>query len=1014
MVSFESRLCVLSLLGVVLAVGGCGSDGSPSGTGGGAGSAGSGGASGNGGEGLDPFGDYGVFLSVVPPGSADANDGNIESDPNSINQLPMYENLAFSDSFPTPGVLRDEDLAPNYFKEEAFLRESEFDNLEMVADGTHTARIGRDDFGVPHVFGDTSDDVFFGTGYAAGTDRMFLVDALRHIGRGRMSDFLGPSGGNYSSDRGLGRFGGYDEQELEGQIQQAAQRLGVDGDQALQDIDAYVAGINQYIDDVLTMAPGAESLPIEYTFLGLELRPFTRRDIVAVATLVFSNFAVGGGGEHRQVNLLHGLDSLYPDDPETACQLWRDMRQADDPERPNTTSVRFETQSPTSIDEDACPLEPGFFEEFPGAVMFDEGSLEERNLLAIEDCVEPELAGPGDVECPDFRGDVVDDPVSLAQLETASASQRMSLATNAHRDLASCSVGDRRAETAYEQAIRKVEGIRFALSDSSRRQAMSNAILATADESESGNPIAVFGPQTGYLSPQILTEFAQHGGGVDARGASFAGFPWVILGRGIDHSFSATSAGDDIIDIRVLRLCEAGDGPVTRESTSYLYNGVCTPMFERSDEWTAETNLTTGGTPNQKVTRSILRATDYGPVFATATVAGEPVALAIQRSTFFGEPDSVTTFVGVSRNKVVDADSFFEAFNGLTGAFNWLYVDADDIAYFNSALLPKRAAGIHPDLPQWGTGEYDWQQTKTGALNPDFSFDNFLPLESHPREVNPASGYIVQWNNGQAPGFWAHDTQTGWGPTYRADMLASRLQAFRASDGNPLQTRASMVEAMIDAGTTDLRGEVVLPEVFAVLGDVSDLDAFEQEVVELMKAWVVNGPSERGAMRRDRNGPGLDAAALRYEDHDAVAFMDAWWNKLIDELLPQITEVEDLGVMVGGRHNAPGANGSAFQGGYYGYVLRVLQMARGESAAPYRQLQCAGTGDLGDCRAALVASLQATIAQLGSDMSSWDPTLEADDAINHTALGLADPPNIHWQNRPTWQQVAQPTEKVLE
>jgi len=92
----------------------------------------------------------------------------------------------------------------------------------------------------------------------------------------------------------------------------------------------------------------------------------------------------------------------------------------------------------------------------------------------------------------------------------------------------------------------------------------------------------------------------------------------------------------------------------------------------------------------------------------------------------------------------------------------------------------------------------------------------------------------------------------------------------------------------------------------------------------------------------------------------------------------------------------------------------VLQMARGESAAPYRQLQCAGTGDLGDCRAALVASLQATIAQLGSDMSSWDPTLEADDAINHTALGLADPPNIHWQNRPTWQQVAQPTEKVLE
>ncbi len=1012
MVSFGSRACALLVLGIALVSIGCGSDDSASGTGGDAGSGGTAGNGGSAGSGVDPFDDYGVFLSVLPPGSADANDGNIETDPNSINQLPMYEDLAFSENFPMPGSLRDEDLVPSYFKDEAFLRESDFDTVQTVSDGSYTARIGRDDFGVPHVFGGTSDDVFFGTGYATGADRMFLVDALRHIGRGRMSDFLGPSGGNYSSDRGLGRFGGYDEQELEDQIQQAAARLGVDGDQALEDIDAYVAGINQYIDDVLTMAPGAESLPVEYTFLGLELRPFSRRDIVAVATLVFSNFAVGGGGEHRQVNLLHGLDSLYPDDPDTACALWRDMRHADDPERPNTTSARFETQSPPTIDEDACPLAPGFFEQFPGAVLFDAGSLVERSLLRIEDCVEPEMTGPGDVECPSFREDVVDEPVSVAQSATPRASERMSLASAAQLATPICAADDIRSEAIYEAAIDKVEGLRLALSDSSRRRAMSNAILASGEQTESGAPIAVFGPQTGYFSPQILMEFAQHGGGVDARGASFAGFPWVILGRGIDHSFSATSAGDDIIDIRVLRLCEEGGGPATRESTSYLYDGVCTPMFERTDEWTAETNLTTSGTPNQKVTRSILRAPDYGPVFATATVDGEPVALAIQRSTFFGEPDSVTTFVGVSRNEVVDPESFFEAFNGLTGVFNWMYVDAENIAYFNSGLLPKRAAGIHPDLPQWGTGEYDWDQTKTGALNPDFSFDNFLPLESHPREVNPESGYIVQWNNAQAPGFWAHDTQTGWGPTYRSVMLSSRLHAFRESDGNPLQTRASMVEAMIDAGTTDLRGEAVRPEGCAGLGDLSDLEAFEQELVQRLKDWVAHGPGDLGSMRRDRDGPGLDTAFLRYEDRDAVAFMDAWWNPLIDAVLPQITEVEGLGVMVGGRHNAPGAGGSAFQGGYYGYVRRVLQMARGESANPYRQLKCAGTGELADCRAALVASLRATLAALGPDTMAWDPTLEADDAINHTALGLADPPDIHWQNRPTWQQVAQPTKRL--
>ena len=996
---------VIALLSCALALTGCkSSESTPTGGSGGLGGQGT----------FDPFGDYGVFLSLVPPGSADVNRGMIGDDPNSLNQLPMYENLVFSDDFPTPGKLSDDDLVPDYFKDEAFLAESTFDSLQTVSDGTLSARIGRDDFGVPHIFGDTREDVMFGTGYATATDRMFLVDVIRHFGRGRMSDFLGPSGDNYSTDRSLGTSGGYSEQELQDQIDQLAGRLGIDGTQAQEDVDDYVAGINQYIDDVKSGAPGAEPLPIEYSALNLELRSFTGRDVIAVTTLIFSFFATGGGHEDGQVQLLRGLAELYPDDPQGACQLWRDLRQANDPERPNTSSVRFETQSPPSIDETACPLEAGFEADFPGAVMFDLDSLQQRDLLSIEDCVEPGMAMPGDVECPNFREDVVDDPVALADASAILEGEPlMSLAASVAPFGAGavCSPDDPSAER--ERALATVEAVMLAMNGTTFPTAMSNAIVAGGDETESGHPIAVFGPQTGYFSPQIMMEFSQQGGGIHSRGMSFAGMPYVIIGRGVDHAFSATSAGDDIIDIRVLRLCEEGGGAATRSSTSYLYNDVCTPMLQRTDEWTAETNLTTGGAPNQKVTRNILRAPDYGPVYATATVDGEPVALAIQRSTFFGEADSVKAFLIAGRNEVVDPDTFYEAFNNITGTFNWFYLDSENIAYFNSSLLPIRANGIHPDLPQWGTGEFDWQQTGTGRGNPEFSFDNFLPLENHPRETNPSSGYFVNWNNAQAPGFWANDGQTSYGPIYRSDMLDNRLQAFRAQDSNPLHTRASMVEAMIDAGTTDLRGERVLPQVFAVLDDVSDLGAFEQEVVQLMKDWVVHGPSDVGSMRRDRDGPGLDTESLVYEDHAAVAFMDAWWDNMIDTVLPQITAVEDLGLL-GGRHNPPGGGGSAFQGGYYGYVLRVLDMALGQSEAPYQQLKCANTGVLADCRAALVASLQQTITELGTDMGTWDPSLEVDDAIDHTALGLADPPNIHWQNRPTWQQVIQPTQDVLQ
>ena len=43
---------------------------------------------------------------------------------------------------------------------------------------------------------------------------------------------------------------GYSEEELQVQVDQLADRLGVDGTQAIEDVEAYVAGINQYIDDV--------------------------------------------------------------------------------------------------------------------------------------------------------------------------------------------------------------------------------------------------------------------------------------------------------------------------------------------------------------------------------------------------------------------------------------------------------------------------------------------------------------------------------------------------------------------------------------------------------------------------------------------------------------------------------------------------------------------------------------------------------------------------------------------
>ena len=61
-----------------------------------------------------------------------------------------------------------------------------------------------------------------------------------------------------------------------------------------------------------------------------------------------------------------------------------------------------------------------------------------------------------------------------------------------------------------------------------------------------------------------------HGGGFDARGALLPGLPFVVIGRGPDYAWTATSSQADNIDIFAESLC--GD------DRHYLYQGSCREM----------------------------------------------------------------------------------------------------------------------------------------------------------------------------------------------------------------------------------------------------------------------------------------------------------------------------------------------------------------------------------------------------------------------------------------------------
>ena len=76
------------------------------------------------------------------------------------------------------------------------------------------------------------------------------------------------------------------------------------------------------------------------------------------------------------------------------------------------------------------------------------------------------------------------------------------------------------------------------------------------------------GPQTAYYSPEILMELDLHGPeALHARGATFPGITlYILLGRGQDYAWSATTANTDVVDQFAEKLCEPDGSDPTIES----------------------------------------------------------------------------------------------------------------------------------------------------------------------------------------------------------------------------------------------------------------------------------------------------------------------------------------------------------------------------------------------------------------------------------------------------------------
>lgn len=188
--------------------------------------------------------------------------------------------------------------------------------------------------GVPHITGTTRYGTEFGAGYAAGQDRLWMMDLFRHVGRGQLTSFAGGAPANQGLEQQFWRSAPYTEADLEDQIESAAAKGGERGELALADVDAYVDGINAYID----ASDKGRYFPGEYVLTGHKdaitnsgtIEHFKRTDLIALASVIGSLFGAGGGGEVNNALSLLAAQEKYG--VAEGTEVWESFRQRNDPE----------------------------------------------------------------------------------------------------------------------------------------------------------------------------------------------------------------------------------------------------------------------------------------------------------------------------------------------------------------------------------------------------------------------------------------------------------------------------------------------------------------------------------------------------------------------------------------------------------------------------------------------------------------------------------------------------------
>ena len=151
-------------------------------------------------------------------------------------------------------------------------------NTELKLDGLKSpVEVLYDGYGVPHIYAQNEEDLFYAFGYIHAQDRLFQMEVVRRLADGRLAELFGDKA--LASDKFFRTlsFRKHSEWTIDSLIKTNPDAPYVKASQA------YVKGVNNYIKNGKT--------PVEFTILGIPKTEFTLNDTYIISGYMGFTFA---------------------------------------------------------------------------------------------------------------------------------------------------------------------------------------------------------------------------------------------------------------------------------------------------------------------------------------------------------------------------------------------------------------------------------------------------------------------------------------------------------------------------------------------------------------------------------------------------------------------------------------------------------------------------------------------------------------------------------------------------